>query len=34
MQDAEELIALAESIFDYLYLIPAEVARRRARAGR
>ena len=30
-QDAEELIALAESIFDYLYVIPAEVARRRAR---
>ena len=31
MQDAEDLIALAESIFDYLYVIPAEVARRRAR---
>ncbi len=30
-QDAEELIALADSIFDYLYVIPAEVARRRAR---
>ena len=31
MQDAEKMIALAESIFDYLYVIPAEVARRRAR---
>ncbi len=31
IQDAEELIALADSIFDYLYVIPAEVARRRAR---
>ena len=31
MQDAEELIARADSIFDYLYVIPAKVARRRAR---
>ena len=30
-QDAEELIALADSIFDYLYVIPAEIQRRRGR---
>lgn len=29
--DAEELVALAESIFEYLYIIPAEVNRRRLR---
>lgn len=31
MQDAEELIALAESIFEYLYVIPKELERRRQR---
>jgi hypothetical protein len=30
-QDAHELMELAESIFEYLYVVPAEVARRRAR---
>lgn len=30
-QDAEEIVAFAESLFDYLYVIPAEVARCRAR---
>lgn len=31
MKDAEELLALADSIFEYLYVVPADVARRRAR---
>ena len=30
-QDADELIALAESIFEYLYVVPNEVERRRER---
>ena len=30
-QDAEELIALAESLFEYLYAVPKEVERRRER---
>lgn len=30
-EDADELVALAESIFEYLYVIPARVAARRAR---
>ena len=30
-QDAEELIALAESLFEYLYVVPKEVERRRER---
>jgi hypothetical protein len=29
--DAEEIIALADSLFDYLYVIPREVERRRTR---
>jgi HEPN domain-containing protein len=32
-QDAEELIELATSIFEYVYVIPAEVARRRQRVS-
>jgi hypothetical protein len=32
-QDAEELVALAESVFEYLYLIPKRVERRRSRTG-
>ena len=31
MQDAEELMALAESIFEYLYVVPKEVEQRRGR---
>ncbi|MCH7579847.1 MAG: DUF4145 domain-containing protein [Chloroflexi bacterium] len=30
-QDAEELIALAESLFEYLYVVPKELERRRQR---
>ncbi len=32
-EDAAELLALAESIFEYLYVVPAEVQRRRQRVG-
>jgi hypothetical protein len=31
IQDAEELVSLAEAIFQYLYVIPPDVRRRRAR---
>ena len=31
MADAEELIALAESIFEYLYIVPKQVEKRRER---
>lgn len=31
--DAEALVGLAESIFDYLYVVPAAVDRRRGQAG-
>jgi hypothetical protein len=31
MADAEELLALAESLFEYLYVIPQQLERRRAR---
>lgn len=32
-EDAEELLALAESLFEFLYVVPADVARRRLRTA-